>query len=261
MFRDVNKTDFMYPKAKSQDSTITEIAESLTGASFRAVDSVSNSESDEQEGLLHLTGLSSDLELQKFRFFNISPSESFDESTILIGKLSLADTSSDTTETSQIIPKRELETSPCGSSELKQSNISLGKRPHGICRMPASKIDTAKDSSENSRSSDEGPLQCRTKKKRSFKSEQKVYQSLSAQSLEECGNVLSSMKRSQNSPRKRRISGEETKEKYRKRSVSVKDSETGEKSNIVIRSRSLSLDLKASPVKLDKISKSSPKAK
>ncbi|GFV75684.1 hypothetical protein TNCV_2812041 [Trichonephila clavipes] len=250
----------MFPKLKSQDSIAPEFDKSLTRASFQAIDS-SNSGSDDQEGSLLQTDFSSGSDTQKFRYFNISSCESSDDNARLIGKFAQIDISSDTTKTSHVIPKRELEASPSGSSELEQSNVSLGKRHYGMCRMLTSKMDTANDSSENSGSSDERPLQCRTKKKKSFETGQKVLKSLSADHLE-VYDIFSADKRSSNdSPRKRRISSQGTKEKYRKRSVSVRDSETGEKSNIVIRSRSLSLDLKGSPVKLDNTAKSSPKPK
>ncbi|GFY66433.1 hypothetical protein TNIN_237831 [Trichonephila inaurata madagascariensis] len=259
--RDEHQTNFLYPKVKSQESIAPEFNKSLTRDSFRAIDS-SNSGSDDLEGSLGQTDISSGSDTQKFRYFNISSCESSsDDNARLIGKISEINISSDTTKISQVIPKRELEASTSGSSELKQSNVSLGKRPYGLYRMPTSKIDTANYSLENSGSSDEGPLQCCAKKKRSFESEQEALHDLPAESLELSDVISAEKRRSNDSPRKRRIINKETKVKYHKRSVSVKDSETGEKSNIVIRSRSLSLDSTGSSAKLDKTEKSSPKPK
>lgn len=169
----------------------------------------------------------------------------------------LVQISSSVNKTSRETPEKNLETSPSGCLEWNQPNVTLGKRSYGKGQMSVSRFDLVDDSSKNSDSSDDKSLHCLQKRKRSVKNKQKADQAAPfLESPSPTKDLFSAERSSYGSPRKRKINIEPTEVKYHKRSVSVNDSETGEKTHL---SRSLSLKLESS--ESDKIVKSIPKTK
>ncbi|GFS82063.1 hypothetical protein NPIL_284631 [Nephila pilipes] len=263
MKNEKNQDHIFSSKVTSQDSGAPTTLEVGASSIVQKKHSSSDSGLDEQtESSLSLSEYLSNSYLKRFEcYIHFSRHFCSNIYDIPVFNSTTGDSSSCIVENNQKISEKSSVIPGPDSADLEPPNITRRKR---LLRTSPSKLDVAEEVSKNNDSSDEESSQCSSRKKRSIENKRKVDESLALQSPAEIqilfSDLASSRKEdSHGTSRKSRISMQESKLKYRKRSTSEKNRNTRVVTTVAVRSKSLNINLKRGSTKLDEIAESSAK--